>query len=88
MDARKDASCQSYANVNGRPTVRPVRSMSSFSDSLDCMDKMLRDAEVPSTLITSKIIPYFSTLPPVATKYIIIPSLPQMLPTIYNFRLF
>jgi hypothetical protein len=24
MDARKDASFQSYANVNGRPTVRPV----------------------------------------------------------------
>jgi len=86
MDARKDASFQSYANVNGRPTVRPVRSMSSFSDSLDCMDKMLRDAEVPSTLITSKIIPDYSTRAPVATKDMIITALLQMSRTINTFR--
>ncbi len=86
MDARKDASFQSYANVNGRPTVRPVRSMSSFSDSLDCMDKMLRDAEVPSTLITSKIIPDFSTRAPVATKDMIITALLQMSRTSNTFR--
>lgn len=86
MDARKDATFQSYANVNGRPSVRPVRSMSSFSDSLDCMDKMLRDAEVPSTLITSKIIPDFSTRAPVATKDMIITALLQMSRTSNTFR--
>ena len=86
MDARKDTAFQSYANVNGRPSVRPVRSMSSFSDSLDCMDKMLRDAEVPSTLITSKIIPDYSTRAPVATKDMIITALLQMSRTSNTFR--
>jgi hypothetical protein len=86
MDARKDASFQSYGNVNSRPTVRPVRSMSSFSDSLDCMDKMLRDAEVPPTLITSKQIPDYSTRVPVATKDMIITALLQMSRTSNTFR--
>lgn len=86
MDVRKDAAFQSYANVNGRPSVRPVRSMSSFSDSLDCMDKMLRDAEVPSTLVTSKQIPDFSTRAPVATKDMIITALLQMSRTSNTFR--
>lgn len=75
MDVRKDAAFQSYANVNGRPSVRPVLSMSSFSDSLDCMDKMLRDAEVPSNLVTSKQMPDFSTRAPGATKDMIITAL-------------
>jgi len=86
MDVRKDAAFQSYANLNGRPSVRPVRSMSSFSDSLDCMDKMLRDAEVPSTLVTSKQIPDFSTRAPVATKDMIITALLQMSRTSNTFR--
>ncbi len=52
--------------------------MSSFSDSLQCMDRMLRDAEVPTTLITSKQIPDFSTRVPVATKDMVITALLQM----------
>jgi hypothetical protein len=86
MDSRKDAKFQSYGNVYDRPIVRPVRSMSSFSDSLDCMDRMLREAEVPSTLITSKLIPDYSTKVPVATKDMIITALLQMSRTSNTFR--
>ena len=42
MDPRKDAAFQERASVNDRPVVRPTRSISSFSDSLACMDQMLR----------------------------------------------
>lgn len=86
MDSRRDAEFQSYGNAYDRPGVRPVRSMSSFSDSLDCMDRMLREAEVPSTLITSKQIPDFSTKVPVATKDMIITALLQMSRTSNTFR--
>lgn len=78
MDARRDTEFQSRGNAASRPTQRPVRSMSSFSDSLQCMDRMLRDAEVPTTLITSKQIPDFSTRVPVATKDMVITALLQM----------
>ena len=78
MDARKDANFQSYGHAADRPTQRPVRSMSSFSDSLQCMDRMMRDAQIPTTLITSKQIPDFSTRVPVATKDMVITALLQM----------
>ena len=78
MDARRDTEFQSRGHAASRPTQRPTRSMSSFSDSLQCMDRMLRDAEVPTTLITSKQIPDFSTRVPVATKDMVITALLQM----------
>lgn len=78
MDARRDTEFQSRGHAASRPTQRPMRSMSSFSDSLQCMDRMLRDAEVPTTLITSKQIPDFSTRVPVATKDMVITALLQM----------
>mgnify|MGYP000163740033 CR=1 FL=1 len=77
-DIRKDAAFQSYGNAADRPTVRPVRSMSSFSDSLQCMDRLLRDAQIPTTLITSKQIPDFSTRAPVAAKEMVVTALLQM----------
>jgi hypothetical protein len=77
-DVRKDAAFQSYGNAANRPTVRPVRSMSSFSDSLQCMDRLLRDAQVPTTLITSKQIPDYSTRAPVAAKEMVVTALLQM----------
>ena len=78
LDARKDTEFQSNAHAMNRPTNRPVRSLSSFSDSLMCMDRMFRDAEVPTTLITSKQIPDYSGRVPVATKDMIITALSQM----------
>ncbi len=78
MDARKDTSFQSYAHTADRPTHRPTRSLSSFSDSLVCMDRLFRDAQIPTTLITSKQIPDFSGRIPVATKDMIVTAISQM----------
>ena len=75
---KEDALFQSYASASNRPATRPVRSMSSFSDSLACMDQMMREAEVPSTLITSTFIPDFSGRVPVAAKQMVITALSQM----------
>lgn len=86
MDARRDANFQSYAHLSDRPVSRPVRSMSSFSDSLQCMDRLLRDAQIPTTLITSKQIPDFSARVPVATKDMIVTGLLQMSRTSNVFR--
>ncbi len=86
MDARRDALFQSYAASSDRPSVRPVRAMSSFSDSLQCMDQLMREALVPTTLITSKQIPDFSTRAPVATKEMIVTALLQMSRTSNVFR--
>lgn len=78
FNARRDAAFQTYGHAADRPTVRPVRSLSSFSDSLMCMDRMFRDAEIPTTLITSKQIPDYSNRVPVATKEMIVTALSQM----------
>ena len=77
-DPRVDAEYRSYGHATDRPTTRPVRSMSSFSDSLMCMDQLFREAELPTTLITSKQIPDVSTRVPVATKDMVITALSQM----------
>ncbi len=77
-NVRNDAKFQSYASITDRPVVRPVRSLSNFSESLMCMDRMFREAQLPTTLITSKQIPDFSTRVAVATKDMIITSLSQM----------
>ena len=77
-NVRNDTKFQSYASVADRPAMRPVRSMSNFSESLMCMDRMFREAQLPTTLITSKQIPDFSTRVAVATKDMIITALSQM----------
>ena len=78
LDARKHSEFQSNAHASDRPAARPVRSLSSFSDSLMCMDQLFRDAQVPTTLITSKQIPDFSNRVPVATKEMIVTAISQM----------
>ncbi len=78
LDARKDAAYQELAPVASRPVVRPVRSVSSFSESLMCMDRMLRAAELPTTLITSKQFIDFSGKVPAATKEMVVTALSQM----------
>ena len=77
-NVRNDTKFQSYASAADRPAMRPVRSMSNFSESLMCMDRMFREAQLPTTLITSKQIPDFSTRVAVATKDMIITALSQM----------
>lgn len=78
MNAREDAAFQGQASISDRPVVRPTRSISSFSDSLMCMDHMLRDAQLPTTLITSKQIPDYSARVSVATKDMVITAISQM----------
>jgi hypothetical protein len=78
LNARKDAEFQSHGYAADRPVVRPVRAISSFSESLACMDRLFRVAELPTTLITSKQIPDASGKVPVATKEMIITALSQM----------
>ena len=77
-NVRDDAQFQSYASVADRPIARPVRSVSSFSPSLMCMDRLFREAQLPTTLIASKQIPDYSTRVAVATKDMIITALSQM----------
>lgn len=85
-DARKDAEFQGRAAVSDRPVVRPTRSFSSFSDSLMCMDHMLRDAQLPTTLITSKQLPDYSGRVAVGTKDMVVTALSQMSRLSHAFR--
>ena len=78
LDARKDTAYQQNAAIANHPVVRPTRSVSSFSESLTCMDRMLREAQLPTTLITSKQFIDFSGKVPVATKDMIATALSQM----------
>lgn len=78
LDARRHIGVHEPATVMNRPVVRPVRSISSFSQSLSCMDHMLRAAELPTTLISSKQFPDFSGRVPVAVKDMVVTSLSQM----------
>lgn len=77
-DPRPDAKYQEHAYAAARPVVRPARSFSSFSDSLGCMDHLLRSAQVPTTLITSKQLPDYSGRVAVSTKEMVITALSQM----------
>ena len=86
MNPRKDAAFQSYAYATNRPVIRPTRSLSSFSESLMCMDRMLRESQLPTTLITSKSIPDFSSRVPAAAKDMIITALSQMSRLSHAFR--
>jgi peptidoglycan hydrolase-like protein with peptidoglycan-binding domain len=72
--------------TENRPVTAPVRSISSFSESLVCMDRMLRDYAKGTTLITSKIIPDASGKVSVATKDMVITALSQMSRTSQAFR--
>jgi Domain of unknown function (DUF4384)/Putative peptidoglycan binding domain len=72
--------------VDNTPVVAPIRSISSFSDGLQCMDRMLRDYRVPQTLVTSKIIPDASGKVSVSTKEMVITALSVMSRTSGTFR--
>lgn len=86
MDARRDTEYLSNSHVADRPATRPTRSVSSFSESLTCMDRMLRAAQLPTTLVTSKQFPDYSGRVPVATKDMVITALSQMSRTSNAFR--
>lgn len=72
--------------TENRPVTAPVRSISNFSESLVCMDRMLRDYGKGMTLITSKIIPDTSGKVSVSMKDMAITALSQMSRTSESFR--
>ena len=74
----EDASYQELAPIINKPVVRPVRSLSNFSDSLSCMDHLFRDAGMSTVLVSSKTIPDYSGRIAVGSKEMIITALSQM----------
>ncbi|WMY72941.1 DUF4384 domain-containing protein [Buttiauxella selenatireducens] len=64
--------------VENQSLMKPVRSISNFDDSLSCMDKLLLKNNVPSTYITSKLIPDASGKVFVSVKDMIVTSLSKM----------
>lgn len=78
LDARGDADYQSKAPSMNRPVVRPTRALTSFSEPLRCMDRLLRASNLPTTLIASKQIPDPTGKVPAAIKDMIVTSLSQM----------
>jgi Domain of unknown function (DUF4384) len=81
-----DARFASQIAPLNRPLTQPTRSFSSYSVALGCMDRLLRDMRMPTTLITSKNIPDPSGKVTVATKEMIITALSQMSRTSGAFR--
>lgn len=86
VSPREHASFFQKLPVENRPVTAPVRSISSFSESLVCMDRMLADYGKGTTLVTSKIIPDASGKVAVATKDMVITALSQMSRTSNAFR--
>ena len=82
----KDAQFAAQAAATDRPLISPARSFSSYSASLGCMDRLLRDMRLPTTLITSKYINDPTGKVSVATKEMIITALSQMSRTSSAFR--
>ena len=86
LDIRPIAGVLDQAPTHNRPVTRPVRTSTSFSESLACMDSMLRDYKIPTTLITSKSIPDPTARASVATKEMIITAISQMSRVSNSFR--
>ena len=82
----QDAKFAAQASATNRPLIQPARSFSSYSSSLACMDHLLRDMRLPTTLITSKYIPDASGKVTVAAKEMVITALSQMSRTSSAFR--
>jgi Domain of unknown function (DUF4384) len=82
----EDANFAAQASAANRPLIQPARSFSSYSSSLACMDHLLRDMRLPTTLITSKYIPDASGKVTVAAKEMVITALSQMSRTSSAFR--
>ena len=78
LDMRPAAAAFDQAPIQNRPVTRPMRAVTSFSESLACMDRMLSDQRVGTTLITSKDIVDPTLRASVATKQMIITTLSQM----------
>ncbi len=80
----KDALEQ--APSQARPVSLPVRSLTSFSTSLSCMDRLMRDMGRPATYISSKHLGDGGGKSPVAVKEMVVTALSEMSRTSGAFR--
>lgn len=78
LDIRESRKLMEQGAIESRPVVRPVRAITSFSESLACMDRVFRDARIGTTLIASKQIPDASGRMSVGTKEMVVTALSQM----------
>jgi hypothetical protein len=78
VSPRYDADFIETAALQNRPVLPPIRSVSGFTDSLVCMDRMLGDYRVPKVVVTSKFIPDATAKVNVATKEMAITALQVM----------
>jgi Domain of unknown function (DUF4384)/Putative peptidoglycan binding domain len=69
-----------------RPVTLPVRSLTNFSTSLGCMDRMMRDMGRPTTYISSKHLGDGGGKTPVAVKELVVTALSEMSRTSGAFR--
>ncbi|HUH90228.1 MAG TPA: DUF4384 domain-containing protein [Lysobacter sp.] len=83
---RKHADFYGQVGVENQPVIWPVRSVSSFNDSLSCMDRMLRDNHINQVTVTSKTIPDASGKVYVAATDMVITSLSEMSRLSNTFR--
>jgi peptidoglycan hydrolase-like protein with peptidoglycan-binding domain len=81
---RVDFYQDTYSELS--PVARPQRIVTSFSDSLYCMDSLLREAHLPVTLVATKAIPDSSGLVSVSSKDMVITALSKMSHTSNAFR--
>jgi len=65
-------------SVDQKPLTSPTKSVSVLRDALACMDQMLREEQVPTTLIAVKSIPDISGLYSTGTKDMLITALSRM----------
>ena len=83
---RNRADYLQTAPIEQAPVVATTRSVSVLKDGLACMDRMLRDEGIPTTLIAVKYIPDASGLFSTSTKDMLITALSRMSRTSGTFR--
>lgn len=83
---RSDKDFLVRSAIEDQPVMEPVRSVSGFGDGLACMDQMLRDRQVGTTLITGKDIADPTGQVAVGTEQMVITALSQMSRTSNAFR--
>ena len=83
---RGDKSFIESTTTHNRPISEPVRAMTSFSDGLNCMDKLLAEANVPQVVVAVKTIKDPSGKAPASANDMIVTSLSQMSKTSGAFK--
>lgn len=85
-DPRSYKDALEQAPAQARPVSLPVRSLTSFSTSLSCMDRLMRDMGRPATYISSKHLGDGGGKSPIAVKEMVVTALSEMSRTSGAFR--